>query len=132
MEEPDLEGSDQDDEPLIEETDDVLDEQLLNAEARLKQLEFEESKDADLDASLLSGGDLSGTHRFGSNSQLGDSVLESEKPDEYNWKFEDVADLTAASPDAYIVNVDSVNERCFILFSDLKLTEFNLQTKEVV
>jgi len=26
MEEPDLEGSDQDDEPLIEETDDVLDE----------------------------------------------------------------------------------------------------------
>lgn len=43
-----------------------------------------------------------------------------------------MADLTAASPDAYIVNVDSVNERCFILFSDLKLTEFNLQTKEVV
>ena len=42
MEDPDNEVSDQDDELLIEETDDVLDSNLNKAEARLKELEDEE------------------------------------------------------------------------------------------
>ena len=42
LEEPDNEVSDQDDELLIEETDDVLDSNLNKAEARLKELEDEE------------------------------------------------------------------------------------------
>jgi len=33
------------------------------------------------------------SNRFGDVSLLGESILESEKPDDYNWKFEDVADL---------------------------------------
>lgn len=36
------------------------------------------------------------------------------------------------SPGAQIVDFDSVDERCFILYSDLTLTEVNLQTKQVV
>ena len=43
MEEPDLEGSD--DEPLIEETDEILDKNLAQKEARLKELDDEESKE---------------------------------------------------------------------------------------
>ena len=31
-----------------------------------------------------------------------------------------------------IIDVDSVDERCFILYSDLLLKEINLQTKMVV
>ena len=45
MEEPDLEGSDGDDEPLIQETDEVLDKSLAEKEARLKELDDEESKE---------------------------------------------------------------------------------------
>ena len=43
-----------------------------------------------------------------------------------------MADLNQNSPEQKIIDVDSVNERCFILFSDLKLIEINLQTKAVV
>ena len=65
-------------------------------------------------------------------SLLGESILESgDTPEDYNWAFEDVADL-AVSVDARIVDIDSVDERCFILCSDLKLIEVNLQTKSVV
>ena len=45
MEEPDLEGSDVDDEPLIEETDEILDKNLAAKEARLKELDDEETKE---------------------------------------------------------------------------------------
>ena len=48
MEEPDLEVSDQDEELLIEETDDVLDKNLNKAEERLKQLESGEESKGDL------------------------------------------------------------------------------------
>lgn len=37
-----------------------------------------------------------------------------------------MADLVLSVADQKIVDVDSVDERCFILFSDLKLTEINL------
>jgi len=40
--------------------------------------------------------------------------------------------MLAGRPNAKIINVDCVNERCFILFSDLRLTEINLETKNVV
>ena len=66
--------------------------------------------------------------RFGNVSLLGESILEANDPTEYNWAFEDVADLDSAT-DAQIIDVDSVDERCFILFSNLKLVEINLQTK---
>jgi len=69
--------------------------------------------------------------RFGNMSLLGESILENEKPEDYNWKFLDVADMQVPA-NSKIVDVDSVDERCFILFSDLKLTEINLQTKQVV
>ena len=94
MEEPDLEVSDQDDDLLIEESDDVLDSNLNKAEARLKQLENEESKGAELGAGLpaISSGEPE-PNRFGSVSLLGASILESETPEDYNWQFEDVADL---------------------------------------
>lgn len=62
---------------------------------------------------------------------LKDSILETEKQEDYNWAFEDVATLEV-SLGAEIVDVDSVNERCFILFSNLKLVEVNLQTKQIV
>ena len=35
-------------------------------------------------------------------------------------------------PTVTIVNFDCINERCFILFSNLKLSEVNLETKAVV
>ena len=69
--------------------------------------------------------------RFGNVSLLGESILENHDPTEYNWAFEDVADLDSAT-NAQIIDVDSVDERCFILFSNLKLVEINLQTKQVV
>lgn len=57
MEEPDLEISDQDDDLLIEESDDVLDNNLNKAEARLKELEdSEENKVASGDPPALSMG----------------------------------------------------------------------------
>jgi len=113
---------------VVEESDEVLDNQLMQAEARLQQLEGEETKATDESSLLTAPGEA---HRFGSSSLLGDSVLESQIGEDYNWEFEDVADL-AIGTDAKIVDLDSVNERCFILFSDLKLTEVNLQTKAVV
>lgn len=45
--------------------------------------------------------------------------------EDYNWNFEDIVDLPV-SADSKIIDVDSVNERCFILFSDLKLIEISL------
>lgn len=88
---------------------------------RLKELEDnEENKGGE------SGAGGAENHRFGNVSLLGNSILENETPDDYNWEFEDVADLVECEPDQKIVDVDSVNERCFILFSDLKLTEINL------
>lgn len=115
LEEPDLEGSDED--LLVEESDEILDQRLREREERLKQLDSEEMKQE--------------PHRFGSVSLLGESILENEKVENYNWSFEDVADLPKG-PDIAVVNADSVNERCFILLSDLSLIEINLQTKEVV
>ena len=101
----------------------MLENKLRQDEARLKQLEEEEMKVGD-DLLNVSGNQ---PHRFGNVSLLGESILESEKPDDYNWAFEDVADLTVAAGDPQkIIDVDSVNERCFILFSNLKLTEINL------
>ena len=70
--------------------------------------------------------------RLGNDSLLGASILENETPDDYNWEFEGVTDLAISGSEQKIVDVDSVNERCFILFSNLKLTEINLQTKQVV
>lgn len=43
-----------------------------------------------------------------------------------------MADLQVDDPNVRIINFDCVNERCFILFSNLKLTEINLETKTVV
>ena len=43
-----------------------------------------------------------------------------------------MADLPVHDPKVTIINFDCVNERCFILFSDLKLTEINLESKTVV
>lgn len=121
MEDPDLEVSDPDDDQiLIEETDDVLDSNLTKAEARLQQLEADEEGKGD---SMLGSDQV---HRFGNVSLLGESILQNETPDDYNWEFEDVADFAECEPDQKIVDVDSVNERCFILFSNLKLTEVNL------
>lgn len=113
LEEPDLEGSDE--ELIIEESDEVFENTLAKREARLQELE-EESK-----------GEIQ-SNRFGDVSLLGESILENDKADDYNWKFEDVVDLKV-SPGAQIVDFDSVDERCFILYSDLTLTEINLQTK---
>lgn len=31
--------------------------------------------------------------RFGNTSLLGNSILENDTPEDYNWEFEDVADL---------------------------------------
>ena len=57
--------------------------------------------------------------RFGNVSLLGESILENEKPEDYNWNFEDVVDLTLEDTDAKIIDFDCVNERCFVLFSNL-------------
>jgi len=126
LEEPDLEGSDEG-EPLIieEESDDILDTKLRQDEARLKQLEDEESKNP------LGAGNLE-PHRFGNVSLLGESILENEKIEDYNWNFEDIVDLPMTADGAKIIDIDSVDERCFVLFSDLKLIEINLQTKSVI
>mmetsp|Transcript_28432 Transcript_28432/g.37923 ORF Transcript_28432/g.37923 Transcript_28432/m.37923 type:complete len:89 (+) Transcript_28432:2002-2268(+) len=70
--------------------------------------------------------------RFGSVSFLGESILENEKMENYNWAFEDVASINVDDPSVRIINFDCVNERCFILFSNLKLTEVNLESKTVV
>ena len=118
-----MEGSEGDEELIILESDDILADKLSKAEARLAQLEDEESKDGDSYVLLNTSG--SQPHRFGDVSFLGESILEHDKPDEYNWVFEDVTSF-AMSEDATIVDVDSVNERCFILCSDMKLTEINL------
>ena len=98
MEEPDLEVSDQDDDLLIEESDDVLDSNLNKAEARLKQLEADEESKG-LGSDLPTSSSEPGPGHFGSVSLLGASILESETPDDYNWQFEDVADLNQCSPD---------------------------------
>lgn len=126
LEVPELEGSD-DGEPLIieEESDDILDTKLRQDEARLKQLEDEESKNP------LAAGNLE-PHRFGNVSLLGESILENEKIEDYNWNFEDIVDLPITSDGAKIIDIDSVDERCFVLFSDLRLIEINLQTKSVI
>lgn len=126
LEVPELEGSD-DGEPLIieEESDDILDTKLRQDEARLKQLEDEESKNP------LAAGSLE-PHRFGNVSLLGESILENEKIEDYNWNFEDIVDLPITSDGAKIIDIDSVDERCFVLFSDLRLIEINLQTKSVI
>ena len=58
-------------------------------------------------------------------SLLGESILEHNDAAEYNWAFENVVDLEAGT-DAQIIDVDSVDERCFILLSNLKLIEINL------
>ena len=76
MEEPDLEGSDQDEELMIEESDDVLADNLSKAEARLQQLEAdEEIKVEAAGDSLELGLDSEQLHRFGNMSLLGDSIL---------------------------------------------------------
>lgn len=115
---------------LIEESDDVLDNKLSQAEARLQQLEADEEMKAEPQADFLAK--PAEESRFGNTSLLGNSILENDTPEDYNWEFEDVADLAFIGLDQKIVDVDSFNERCFILFSNLKLTEINLQTKEVV
>ncbi len=71
----------------------MLENKLRQDEARLKQLEDEEMKMGD-DLMNVSG---SQPHRFGNVSLLGESILENEKPDDYNWAFEDVADLTVTA-----------------------------------
>lgn len=71
-------------------------------------------------------------HRFGNVSLLGESILENEKIEDYNWNFEDIVDLPISSDGAKIIDIDSVDERCFVLFSDLRLIEINLQTKSVI
>ncbi len=107
-----------------EDLDEVLDQKLKHDEARLKQLEDEEEKNP-LEKDSLEAS------RFGNVSLLGESILETNKMEDYNWNFEDIVDLPV-SADSKIIDVDSVNERCFILFSDLKLIEISLQTKAVI
>ena len=108
LEEPGLEGSDCDEPLLVEESDNLLDERLREREARLKQLEdFEEIKH-----------DEPSEHRFGSVSLLGESILENEKIEDYNWSFEQVADLPIGSG-IHIVSADSISHRCFVLLSNL-------------
>ena len=58
-------------------------------------------------------------------SLLGESILETNKMEDYNWNIEDIVELPVGA-DSKIIDVDSVNERCFILLSDLKLIEINL------
>lgn len=71
---------------MIEETDDVLDNNLNKAEARLKELESdEESKRTALGADLPSISSEPELNRFGSVSLLGASILENETPEDYNW-----------------------------------------------
>lgn len=75
MEEPDLEGSDQDEELMIEESDDVLADNLSKAEARLQQLEADEEIKVEAAGDSLLGLDSEQQHRFGNMSLLGDSIL---------------------------------------------------------
>ena len=58
-------------------------------------------------------------------SLLGESILETNKMEDYNWNIEDIVELPGGA-DSKIIDVDSGNERCFILLSDLKLIEINL------
>lgn len=86
----------------------------------MKELDEEESKEPGSD--LL---EPPTQERFGSVSLISESILDSEKPEDYNWEFEAVVDLEGQAGQ-YIVDVDSLDDRCFILFSDLKLAEINL------
>lgn len=64
---------------------------LRKDEARLKELEDEETKASGIDDSgLLSS---SQPNRFGNVSLLNESILENDKPEDYNWAFEDLVDL---------------------------------------
>lgn len=50
---------------------------------------------------------------------------------ELNWNFEDVTGLPVDDGQE-VVGVDSIDNRLFVMFDDLTLTEVNLSTKEVV
>lgn len=77
---PDLEVSDHDDEIIIEESDEVLEQALIGREASLLRSKDEESKH-------LPSSDL---------SMLKDSILETERQEDYNWAFEDVVTLAVS------------------------------------
>lgn len=114
----------------MEESDDILNQKLAQAEARLLELE-EESKDTSSD--LLNASTVPSSEKAANSSSIigGDSFVDGTKEDEYNWAFEDVAQLSMDSA-VKLVDVDSVDGRLFVLCDDLTLTEVSLESHQVV
>ena len=63
---------------------------------------------------------------------LGTSILGDLNQDEYNWIFEDVLKSQPLQEGQRIIDVDSIDERLFVILSDLTLIQISLATKEVI
>ena len=67
-----------------------------------------------------------------SSNALGESILFDLKQDEYSWVFEDVLSTMPLKDGQKIVDVDSIEDRLFIMLSDLTLIQISLMTKKVI